>query len=173
MIDFHLSIIENYGSDVLDDPNMEYLRKYWMNISQLKADWAELLDQKFVLGQDCFAVSTRCDAESHLGGAIFAEEEFSEFKRMSADMGAKSFAIVEYIGQDQWNEFESISFFRFVFPLDIAWAEMVCSCSIAYDVFERPIRTYFVLSDNGCVGKYVDSDALHPYDLRFPVAREG
>lgn len=46
---------------------------------------------------------------------------------------------------------------------------MVSSCSIADDVFMRPIRTYFVISDSARVGKYVDSDALHPYELFFAL----
>lgn len=101
------------------------------------------------------------------GGGIFTEEEFIEFKSISINLGANRFALIEYIGQNDWAAFTSQSFFRFSYPLDVSWVEMANSCSIANNVFMRPIRVFFVITDNGCVGKYVDNDALHPYELFF------
>jgi hypothetical protein len=47
------------------------------------------------------------------------------------------------------------------------WTELASSCSIADDVYMHPIRVYFVITGNGWVGKYADSDPAHPYELFF------
>lgn len=167
MLDFEPSQITGYEGATLDEANTLYLRNYWLNIDDLVRDWAGVLDRSFELGKGRAGVSPDLNAEARLGGVLLTDDEFVEFKRLAIESGATRFAVVEYVGQDQWKSYTSLDFFRFSYPLDISWAELACSCSIADDVYMRPIRVYFLVTDNGRVGKYADSDAARPYELFF------
>lgn len=167
MIDFQSIGIVGYGEVSLDELDIYYLEKYWLNLESLVSYWAGLLDQAFIVNRDGPEIRCQSNMEYRPGGVLFTEQEFLDFKRLSIDLGAKSFAVIEYIGQSEWVDFSSRSFFRFAYPLDVSWSEMTSSCPIADDVFMRPIRAFFVISDNGRIGKYVDSDAFHPYELFF------
>jgi len=167
MLDFNSSDIAGYKGCSLGKSDVDYLEKYWMSIGGLTENWAGVLSRAFVMKEGGPVVSFFYKTKLHPGGLLFVEEEFSEFTRSASRTGAQRFAIVEYVGQKQWTDFASGSFFRFSFPLDVSWSEMACSCPIADDVFKRPIRAYFVITDNGLTGKYVDNDALHPYEIVF------
>jgi len=167
MLDFSLSNITGYEGCALGELEVKYLDKYWMSVGGLTENWAGVLARAFVLKAGGPEVSFFHQAQWRPGGVLFTEEEFAEFTRLASRTGAQRFAIVEYVGQKQWSDFISGSFFRFSYPLDVSWSEIACSCAIADDVFMRPIRSYFVITDNGLAGKYVDSDALHPYEIVY------
>ena len=62
------------------------------------------------------------------------------------------------------------NFCRYCYPLNATWDEIANSCAIADDIFMRPIRAYFVVTDNGRLGKYANNDVAKPYDLVFMEA---
>ncbi|WP_312706207.1 hypothetical protein [Stenotrophomonas sp.] len=166
MSDFYSSNINGYGSRVLDERSKRYVEKYWLSIDGLMRGWVGALNKRFnTEAQDSAVVK---GAVSHLrpGGVLFEKRDFIEFTSLSIASGAKEFSVVEFIGQKRWGE-GGRAFFRFVYPLDVSWADMVRSSPIADDVFMRPIREYFVISDNASVGKYVNNDADSPYELVF------
>ncbi len=172
MVDFQSSGIERYDMSRLDQANLDYLQKYWLDADALSRNWSNLLDGIFVLQEGGVGVHSGLGAESRLGGGLFTAGEFAEFKHRATESGASCFAVVEYIGQKGWTDDSSPSFFRFAYPLSVSWDEIAASCSIAYDVFGRPIRAFAVIADNGQVGKYADNDAPRPYELIFGYTYE-
>ncbi len=172
MVDFQSSGMDRYDMSRLDEADLRYLGNYLLDTDVLIRDWSNLLDGIFVLQESGVAVAPALDVEPRLGGILFLVDEFDEFKREAVASGANSFAVVEYIGQKGWADDASPSFFRFAYPVDVAWEEMVGSCVIAKDVFGRPIRVFAVVTDNGKVGKFADNDALRPYELTFGYTYE-
>lgn len=75
-------------------------------------------------------------------------------------------AVIEDEGQPHWEGIDREDFLRYAFPVSITWTELAFSCDLADDVFQRPVQAYFVVTDNGRVGKYADADADAPYELR-------
>lgn len=97
MIDFESSVFTRYESGQLDEPDSRYLEKYWLNIASLEADWADALDTAFDLTPAGPEVSSGLPAEPRPGGVLFTEEEFADFKRVATGLGAKRFAVIEYM----------------------------------------------------------------------------
>lgn len=165
--DFLRSNIDNYKEELLDSSDLSYLNKFWLSEDALSRNWADALSRIFVINGRHVSISPDMNVDIRMGGVLFTRDEFEEFKRLGVRSGASEFAIIEDIGQKDWTILLDRSFFRFAYPIDVAWDDMSGSCSIAYDVFTRPIRAYYVLTSNGCVGKYSNNDAEKPYDLVF------
>ncbi len=164
--DFLDSAIDGYAPDSLDRSTIQYLENYWINRESFEQDWAHLFVSAFrrVSGK----VSVASGSVDFLqGGTVFVKEEFLAFIARAEESGATRFAVVEDIGQSNWSALKSFDFFRFSYPVGIGWDEMTKSSILAQDIFERPIRCFFVITDNGAVGKYANNDADPPYDLVF------
>lgn len=165
--DFLSSRIVGYSANNVDESTERYIRKYWIERVSLCTDWANILKTSFVRFSEAISVASHCSVESKVGGIIFTEEEFSDFVLQVEAVGADRFAVIEDIGQKDWRQLTVYDFFRFAYPPDISWGEMTRSCALADDVFGRPIRCFFVTTDNGRFGKYVNNDAETPYELVF------
>lgn len=167
MNDFYESGIPGYEEEFLKYADRQYLNQFWLDVDVLVKEWGDVLDRSFVISGKCVSIAPVKDVDVRRGGVLFAEEEFKQFKRLALQSGAKNFVVVEDIGQQDWREITVRSFFRFSYPLVTTWDEVASSCSIAEDIFLRPIRAYFVVVDNGQLGKYANNDAEKPYDLVF------
>lgn len=168
-MDFFDSKFTGYSRKFLTSQDEIYVNKYWLDANILSSTWKDVLDSVFVIDGSDVKIINDIKSENQLGGILFVEDEFEIFKISLRNANAKKFIVVEDIGQEGWNNFSGLEFFRFCFPNDIEWNEMTSSCQLANDVFSRPIRAFFVVSDNGLVGKYTNNDACPPYELVFPV----
>lgn len=165
--DFYRSGIPGYGKESLDYPDCHYLDRFWVDAGTLVETWADVLERSFVVRGKNISIAPMKDVDVRMGGVLFVEEEFKEFKHLALQSGATNFVVIEDVGQKNWKKLESHSFFRFAYPLSVGWGEIAHSCAIAEDIFTRPIRAYFVVTDNGRLGKYANNDADRPYELIF------
>jgi len=166
-LDFLNSNIHGYSPDDLSSSDCEYIEKYWIESPDLKNSWGILLDAAFKRSPSSVSIQFGRTVDIKRGGLIFDEPEFHVFSDLAKKTGAIKFAVVEDVEQSDWDIINDNSFFRFSYPVDISWNEMVRSCPLADDVFLRPIRCFFVILDNGAIGKYVNNDAETPYELTF------
>lgn len=167
MVDFNESSMSGYEDEFLGDSDRHYLRRFWLDADVLVKEWAGVLDRSFVINGDDVSIAPAKGVDVRMGGVLFIEEEFQEFKRFALQSGATSFVVIEDVGQQGWKDLADHSFFRFCYPLDATWDEIANSCAISDDIFVRPIRAYFVVTDNGRIGKYANNDVDKPYDLVF------
>lgn len=165
--DFIASAIDGYTPKSLDERTARYLDNYWIDRESLERDWAPLIESAFSRSSGKMSITEGYAVDILQGGILFTRDEFLAFVASAKGAGAKSFAVVEDMGQPRWNALQAFDFFRFSYPIDIHWDEMTHSSALAQDVFERPIRCFFVITDNGKVGKYANNDVDTPYDLVF------
>lgn len=170
MGDFNESGMSGYEDEFLDHSDRHYLSRFWLDADALAEEWADVLDRSFVIKGRNVSIAPVKDVDVRMGGVLFVEEEFKEFKRLALQSGATNFVVIEDAGQQDWRQITDRSFFRFCYPLSVTWDEIANSCAIADDIFNRPIRAYFVVTDNGLLGKYANNDAVKPYDLAFMEA---
>ena len=172
-MEFIESSLEGYGADFLTPEDMRYLHRYWLTTNDLKSKWGEILKYSFVVRDSEVSIAPGRAVDVRMGGVLFVENEFIAFKSSAIQSGAKEMVVIEDIGQQNWSEILSLSFFRFSFPLSIGWDGIAKSCPLAEDVFLRPIRAFFVVTDNGRTGKYVNNDADPPYEILFETGTQG
>ena len=164
--DFLSSNLSGYEAEFLTKEDLAYLNKFWLPFDQIREAWGQLLSEAFDCGSENVRIRLGRSVDIRVGGCLFEEDDFSEFSERGIALGAKSFAVIED-GRRSRNAFESRSSFRFAFPIAISWRELAHAAPISEDVFQRPIRCFFVISDNGKIGKYVDNDADRPFQIIF------
>lgn len=165
--DFLASEIDGYKSWLLEEQTVRYIDLYWINRETLERDWATRIESVFKRTADKVSIAEGYVVDFLQGGILFTKEEFAAFVARSKATGATKFAVVEDIGQRDWHALQEFDFFRFSYPIDIDWGEMTRTGMLARDVFERPIRCFFVITDNAKTGKYTNNDASSPYDIVF------
>lgn len=162
--DFIESNIAGYGPELLTGENSAYLERFWLPFDRLTKVWEPLLSGVFDRSSGRIRVKPGRCVDIRIGGYLFEEDDFAEFSERGAALRARSFSVIEDVNR---HCFESRSFFRFTFPIDISWRELAHAAPISYDVFQRPIRCFFVICDNGRVGKYADNDEDRPFHIYF------
>lgn len=167
IIDFFESGLRGYERGKLKKSDLDYLDNFWISIDALKQDWSAVLSAAFSQESGLASVNSSSPVTKRLGGLIFDETEFDQFKLRAGNTDAQRFAVIEDIGQEDWHSFHDLAFFRFSYPIDISWSEMVHACALAEDMFLRPIRCFFVIVDDGTIGKYVNNDEERPYEIVF------
>lgn len=166
--DFLRSKIPGYDAVDLDNDLVEYIKKYWIDREQLIQAWAWIIESRFVRSTTgIVSVAAGYSTEVRCGGLIFEENECLDFRSDAKRNGSQEFAVIEDVGQTEWNSVRNFGFFRFVYPIDVSWNEMTRSSGVAEDVFGRPIRCFFVVTSDGEFGKYVNNDADMPYEVVF------
>jgi hypothetical protein len=167
--DFLSSQLSGYEVEFLTQTDINYLNDFWLDLDQIHEKWDVLLSQAFDCTMEDVRIRPGRDIDVRVSGCLFEEEDFSAFSERGIALGAKRFAVIEDRKQKCWNGLELKNCFRFSFPIDISWREIAHAAPIAEDVFQRPIRCFFVLCDNGSMGKYVNNDADHPFEVFFEV----
>ena len=164
--DFLSSGIFGYQPEFLTREDIEYLEKFWIPIDQIEIKWKKLVDCTFDCSMDKIRIAPESTIDLTMGGCLFEEDDFLEFSARAAAVGAGSFAVIEALDAEDM-QIEPKKFFRFSFPVDVSWQDLAHGAPIAEDVFQRPIRRFFVICDNGRAGKYVDNDADIPFHILF------
>lgn len=164
--DFLSSNLSGYEAEFLTKEDLAYLNRFWLPFDQIQEVWGMLLSEAFDCSSEGVRIRPGRDVDIRMGGCLFDEDDFLEFSERGLALGAKCFAVIED-GPRNGDTLESRSSFRFVFPINIPWRELAHAAPISEDVFQRPIRCFFVISDNGKIGKYVDNDADRPSQMYF------
>lgn len=165
--DFLASKMSGFAPNDLATNDLIYINKYWLNADELAISWAPVLVGTFVSSENGVLIKPGRCIDIRCGGILFEEQEFKIFANNARELTSKNFAIIEDVGQNSWTKPNTLSFFRFSFPIDITWIEMSKSCLLAEDIFSRPIRCFYVILDNGLAGKYVNNDDEVPYEVAF------
>lgn len=167
--DFHSSQLSGYSTEFLTQADIDYLSEFWLDLDQAQKNWGTLLDQAFECAGEAVRIKPGRSIDICVSGCLFEEEDFIAFSERAVSLGARRFVVIEDKKQRCGGQIERKDFFRFSFPINISWLKLAHSAPIAEDVFQRPIRRFFVLCDNGRLGKYVNNDADHPFELVFEV----
>lgn len=167
MLDFIKNAPPDYVASDLGERDVNYINRYWISEERFFSYWSAIIGACFHDDEVGVKVSQAKQWYTGLGGVIFEEDEFELFKEAAKAGGAQQFCVIEEIGGLNWSRYLGAKFFRFDFPVDIEWDEMARSSVIAADVFLRPIRRFFVVVDNGLMGKYVNNDDEVPYEMIF------
>lgn len=167
MLDFIKNTPSGYIASSLSENDVNYINNYWVSEDGFFNYWSTIIGSCFHDDGVGVKVSQAKQWHAALGGVIFEEEEFELFKEAAKTGGAQQFCVVEEIGGLNWSRYLGAKFFRFNFPVEIEWEEMTRSSVVAADVFLRPVRRFFVVVDNGLMGKYVNNDDEVPYEIIF------
>jgi hypothetical protein len=144
----------------------EYLGRYWLQEQEYLSKWKNVQGLIFQLDKvfPNMVIKSEFELLVRQGGLLFEQEEFELLKdciRLSKDNFL--FIIEDY---DELNPpHESGPLLRFKYPTNIAWSEINIGEGISYELFQRPVRNYYVFGDSGKWGKYVANDFDTPVDI--------
>lgn len=150
----------------------EYLERYWLTNSELHQKWLKIKNSIYFKDLNPFEYrifKLNFEIIIQKGGLIFTKDEFKKLQSCMKKTGDASFVIIE--DYDEFNLSDSsILPLRFKYKANISWHEMninkfKISEGICYELFQRPVRNYFVYGDSGKWGKYVANDYLYPLDF--------
>jgi hypothetical protein len=143
-----------------------YLEKYWLQEQEYLSKWKEVQTSIFNLDVEFpkMIVNPEFRLLPRQGGLLFEQEEFELLKECIKEAKDKSLFVIE-----DYNELcpphESGPLLRFKYPVDLKWSEINIGDGISYELFQRPVRNYFVFGDSGKWGKYVANDFDIPIDI--------
>ncbi len=144
----------------------KYLERYWLNKEEL-AFWEvkkkTIFEETFrMLPDKLFKGSFQSIVMK--GGLIFIEEDYNILRECMNTCEDKNFVIIEDYDETS-PPHKSGPSLRFRYPVSTLWSELKISDGICYELFERPVRNYFVFGDSGLWGKYVANDYHYPVDI--------
>lgn len=145
---------------------LEYLEKYWLQEQEYLSTWKEVQSSIFILDLKFpeMIINPEFRFFPRQGGLLFEQEEFELLKECTKESKDKSLFIIE-----DYNEFspphESGPLLRFKYPINLTWSEINAGEGISYELFQRPVRNYFVFGDSGKWGKYVANDFDIPAEI--------
>ena len=149
-----------------EDSTKKYLERYWLNMNELTF-WE---DKKLTIFSENFKSLPdklfKDDFKSIVmkGGLIFVEEDYNILRECMKTCGDKNFVIIEDYNESS-PPHKSGPSLRFRYPVSALWNELKIHDGICYELFERPVRNYFVFGDSGLWGKYVANDYHYPVDI--------
>lgn len=150
-----------WGEEEFGKKEEEFLRKYLLSDVDYKQAWEKKLQSIFSSSLDFPSklFNEGYQTVSLMGGIIFSKDEFFQLQRCFEKTGDKWLLIIED------NAEEGSAIVKLKFPIKIEWHDLLGGGAISFEVFERPIRNYFVFGDTGLWGKYVGSDFDPPEDI--------
>ena len=137
--------------------SQNYLKKYSLSMNS-KSKWDDLQKSIFHLDRQLPDMIFKKDFEfiTLLGGAMFEEKDFKQFKTCLRKLGERSFTVV----QDTFGlESEQLRHsLNMNYPIDINWDELMDGNYISTILFESFYNHYYVFGNNGEWGMYVAND---------------
>jgi hypothetical protein len=148
------------------DLTKKYLQKYWLTGKEYLNKWKSVQTLIFSLNNVFPKMVFNPNVELLLmkGGLLFEQEEFKILKKCLRKTDDKYVFIIE-----DFDEFkpphESGPLIRLKYPIDVTWEDINISDGLSYELFQRPVRNYYVFGDSGKWGKYVANDCEYPLDI--------
>lgn len=165
MIEDFQNQLEAYAFPGSVEKTREYLRKFWLPRQEYLFKWESI--QTLLFSANKFPeVVFNPDYEllACKGGFVFVQQEFELLKECIESTKDSHILIVE-----DYNEadppHESGPLLRFKYPANLMWDEINLGEGISYELFQRPVRNYYVFGDSGRWGKYVANDFDVPIDI--------
>ena len=144
-----------------------YFKKYWLDKDEYLERWLPIQESIYQVSGLFFPeVGFRSGFEVTIigGGRIFAEKDFLALKCCIEETADSHFVIVEHVDDDA-NPHHGEPPLRFRYPSSITWGELMSGGYVSEELFERPVKEYFVFGNTGAWGKYVANDYIYPLDL--------
>lgn len=158
--------IEAYSfPDSIEETKL-YLEKYWLYEHEYLTKWKNIQSTMFSLNLEFpkMIVNSGYEFLVRKGGVLFEEQEFKEIQECSNLLCDNHILIVEDYN-DLNPPHESGPILRLKYPSKITWDEINIYDGISYELFQRPVRNYFVFGDSGKWGKYAANDYELPVDI--------
>lgn len=92
------------------------------------------------------------------GGILFEENEYRLLSQCSYSIGDQYLIVAE----DDSNRQNDRILLKI--PVDTTWSELMEGGDLSFDIFDRPIRNYFVFTNSEAWGKYAGNDFDPPLD---------
>ncbi len=143
-----------------------YFEKYWLPKNEYLDIWLPIQQTIYDVSGSRFPdIRFRSGFEiiTLRGGRVFTEEDFSLLKECMKDTCDSYFVVVEHVEEDNPDHGEPP--LRFRYPSSITWDELVAGGLVSQELFESPLKEYFVFGDTGTWGKYVANDYIYPLDI--------
>jgi hypothetical protein len=145
----------------------KYLEKYWLDKRDLNEVWLNIKNKVFSTAFSAFPdplYNVSFDTIIRKGGCLLYQDELEQIQLCMKNFGEKHLFIIE--DYDETNPpHTSGPPYRFKFPVDISWKEIIGGAELSWLVFRIPERNYFVFSDSGQWGKYAGNDYEYPLDI--------
>ena len=165
MIEDYQPQLETYAFPESIEATRKYLRKYWLSKQEYLSKWKSV--QSRVFSEKEFPKMVFNQGYQRLickGGMLIEQTEFELLKECFQLTNDSYLIIVE-----DFNELDpphdSGPLLRFRYPVNITWEEINIGEGISYELYQRPIRNFFVFGDTGNWGKYAANEHEFPLDI--------
>lgn len=157
--------IEKYAFPESIGETKRYLNKYWLPRQEYLSTWKDV--QSCIFSENEFpqmVFRPGIELIVRMGGLLFNQDEFKLLKECLRNTNDKFIIIVE-----DYNEInpphDSGPILRFKYPISATWEEINIGDGISYELFQRPVRNFFVFGDTGNWGKYIANDYELPLEV--------
>ncbi|NMC37143.1 MAG: hypothetical protein GYA41_02335 [Bacteroidales bacterium] len=159
-------LINAYSFPDSIDLTKNYLQKYWLTEDEYLNKWKSIQTLIFSLSEVFPKMVFNSGIELLLlkGGLLFVKNEFETLRKCLRTTNDKYFIIIEDFDELK-PPHESGPLIRLKYPVDVTWEEINIGDGLSYELYQRPIRNYFVFGDSGNWGKYVANDYKYPLDI--------
>lgn len=142
-----------------------FMRKYWLSKDEYSNVWKPIQERMFsetydgnVIFKPSFLTIT-VD-----GGCLFDEKDLCKMQEIFSYIGEQQFVVIMDPQDDTKNK-NGEPAFRFKFPADITWKELMSGNYISAVLVEMQFNNYFMFGQNEKWGKYIATDYLHSKDI--------
>lgn len=152
----------------------KYLDNYWMREEDYRNKYLflkEIIFNKYNPFSSTEVITKQFKIMYDNAGLIFTKEYFEIFKKLFQIVGDTYFIIIEDYDVNN-PPHESGPFLRFKYPIDITWSELqqntdidILAEGISYELFQRPVRNYFVFGDSGKWARYIGNDYIETKEI--------
>jgi hypothetical protein len=144
-----------------------YLNKFWLDREEFNKYWLKIKNNIFnpdfkLIPEPVF--NTNYENIILKGGSVLYKDEFERLQSCMQITGDKYFIIFEDY-DEKYPPNNSGHPYRLKFQINILWEDIMSGAELSSDIFQRPIRNYFIFGDSGQWGKYVANDYEYPLDI--------
>jgi len=145
-----------------------FMQKYWLPKDEYDSMWKPIQNRIFsetaCFEGDVVFKSPLFFTITFGGGCLFDEKDLYKMQEIFFYIGEQQFVVIMDSQDDSINKNEEPSF-RFKFPANITWEELMSGNYISAVLVEMQFNNYFVFGQNDKWGKYVATDYLRSKDI--------
>lgn len=154
-----------YGVPGTEVPNTsvaeEYLKKYGLSDTVYQSEWQQLHSSIFDLSRQLPDMIFKKDFEfiSLLGGVMFEQKDFEQFKSCLHQIGERNFLVVQdTFGMSPDQKQYAL---KMKYPLNIGWDELMSGNFISTALFEASESNYYIFGNSGEWGMYIATEYVN------------
>lgn len=153
------------GWSMAPDPaSLKYIESSWIAEPHI-APWVSAITSIFDRAGGVIGVRSGFVVRRSGSSLLFEKEGYERFTLWAQKVAAERFCVIEDDLSPSLYEIRGLHCLRYGFEVGADWEWLTNSCDAAIDLFQRPIRQFFVVTDNGMLGKYCDNDSENSFEL--------